>query len=659
MQKKRQVTVEMLEAAILAGDKAEVDNILLDEPALIDGTDREGLWLPFLAAKLGHLEVMKYIVEYSRASFNTVDRDNRDVLHYGVASGNLELVKYLVERVGMSPLRGDVNLVTPFDMAAGMGYQEIEAYFEQVCGGGLQDMYRNPIMTGMHPDPSIVCVGEDFYMVNSSFIYFPCIPISHSKDLIHWEVIGHAITNPKWAKLDDLEGGRGYWAPDISYYEGRFYITATYRLNDDGRVYRKQMVTSADKPEGPYEEPVFLDEDGIDPSIFTDDDGKRYMLLNRGARIFEISKDGKKQLSEARLLYYGHQKRAPEGSHLLKKDGYYYLFQAEGGTGPGHRISVSRSKELFGVYEPCPYNPIMRQRDEHAGIQRCGHGKPVKTPKGEWYMVYLCGRQIEGKYSMLGRETAMDPIYWDAEGWPMVNRLQGPSVLQKKPNLPQWKQDEKGFVQGMNPLTGGAYGAEHILTTDWVTPRPPMRGAIRERDGFLVLGGSREPLSSMYARNIVLRRQEHFRFDFQALLQVPKLAEGQHCGITAYYDENTYVRYSICCKAGSCYAELVEHIGLETKTAHEKQLQVQPGELLRLEMNTDYLSRSFCIRIGEGLAQEQLLDECLLENVYYLCDEGLKMGKRFTGAMLGIYAYAGKDEELEARFGKLRYVAKS
>lgn len=123
-------------------------------------------------------------------------------------------------------------------------------------------------------------------MVNSSFIFYPCIPVSHSKDLIHWKIIGYAITEPEWAALDDLEGGRGYWAPDISYYKGRFYITATYRLNDTGNVYRKQIVVSSDKPEGPYSKPAIIDEDGIDPSIFNDDDG-RYMLLNRGARIFE------------------------------------------------------------------------------------------------------------------------------------------------------------------------------------------------------------------------------------------------------------------------------------------------------------------------------------------------------------------------------------
>ena len=136
---------------------------------------------------------------------------------------------------------------------------------------------------------------------------------------------------------------------DISYYKGRFYITATYRLNDTGNVYRKQIVVSSDKPEGPYSKPAIIDEDGIDPSIFNDDDGRRYMLLNRGARIFELNEDATKQISKAELLFYGDNKRAPEGPHLLKKDGYYYLFEAEGGTGPGHRITVSRSRELKGM----------------------------------------------------------------------------------------------------------------------------------------------------------------------------------------------------------------------------------------------------------------------------------------------------------------------
>lgn len=172
------------------------------------------------------------------------------------------------------------------------------------------------------------------------------------------------------------------------------------------------MVVTAQRPEGPYSEPVLFEEDGIDPSLFHDTDGRHYMLLNRGARIFEVDAQATRRLSETTLLYYGSCKRAPEGPHLLKKDGWYYLFLAEGGTGMGHRETVARSRNLHGPYEPSPYGPVLRQWDERALIQRCGHAKPVSTPDGRWYLVYLCGRALEGQWTLLGRETALDPIQW-------------------------------------------------------------------------------------------------------------------------------------------------------------------------------------------------------------------------------------------------------
>lgn len=461
-----------LEKAIWEHNYDGVKTILEENPPLIDAVDDEGRLMTFIAALAGDFAILKYVVEYSRASMNIYDAAHRNVLHYGTLSGNLDIVTYLVERVGMNPLAGDLNLITPFDLAREKGYKEIEAYFTKICGGGLEQMYRNPVRTGMFPDPSIVRVGDDYYMVNSSFIFFPSIPVSHSKDLVHWKIIGHAVTNPKWAALDNLEGGRGFWAPDISYHDGKFFVTATYRLNDTGTVYRKQFIMSSDKPEGPYSEPAIIDEDGIDPSIFVDDDGRKYMLLNRGARIFELNRECTKQISQAELLFYGDNKRAPEGPHLLKKDGYYYLFEAEGGTGPGHRITVSRSRTLKGVYEPCPYNPIMRQWDEGAAIQRCGHGKPVMTQNGQWYMVYLCGRMVDGKYSILGRETALDPITWTADGWPIVNGLKGPSNLNLLPDLP--RQEEEDFRENFK---------DGALSLNWMTPRPPEEGGIRVFEG--------------------------------------------------------------------------------------------------------------------------------------------------------------------------------
>lgn len=640
-----------IEKAILEENVSEVERLLVENPPVVDTVSEEGLPMSFVAAGTGNFAIVKYIVEYSRASMNVTDKKHRNILHYGTMSGNLELVRYLVERVGMSPVSGDCDLITPYDIAHQSGFKEIEAFYEKITGFAYAETYRNPIRTGFYPDPSIVRVGDDYYMVNSSFIFFPCIPVSHSRDLIHWRIIGYAITNPEWARLDELEGGRGYWAPDISYYKGRFYICATYRLNDTGTVYRKQMVVSSDKPEGPYSEPVFLDEDGIDPSIFTDDDGKRYMLLNRGARIFEISENADRQIGPASLLFYGDQKRAPEGPHLLKKDGYYYLFEAEGGTGEGHRITVSRSRELFGVYEPCPYNPIMRQKDKTAPIQRCGHGKPVQTPDG-WYMVYLCGRMLDGAYSILGRETALDPITWTADGWPVVNGLKGPGVLQRKPLLQNGKEEgETCKFDTAEDLAENLFGTGDRLALEWVTPRPPEKDGIRIQGGVLSLRGSRLPLSDVGARNILLRRQEHFCFTAGVRMQSLPVHDGQEAGLICYYDENTWVSCGLIREHETLYFQVMEHIGDDDVMHGKRALPCEPPTV-EFTVKTRGLERTFYAGVNGGEPEEI----AALKNVYYLCDEGLKRGKRFTGAMLGVFAYAGL-QDFTADFSEFTYTA--
>lgn len=637
--------MHLIEKAIIEHDYDRVKKLLEETPNRIDEVDEQGRCMALVAALAGDYRILRYVVEYSRASMNIYDEKHRNILHYGVLSGNVDIVKYLVERVGMKPMVGDIDLITPYDLAHQSEHREIEQYFEEYCGASYEDLYRNPIRTGMFPDPSIVRVGEDYYMVNSSFIFFPCIPISHSKDLVHWEIIGHAITNPQWANLDELEGGRGYWAPDISYHDGKFFITATYRLNDTGTVYRKQIVVSSEKPEGPYSKPAVIHEDGIDPSIFVDDDGRKYMLLNRGARIFELNKDCTEQISEAELLFYGDQKRAPEGPHLLKKDGWYYLFEAEGGTGPGHRITVSRSKTLKGIYEPCPFNPIMRQTDPDAAIQRCGHGKPVQTPDGRWYMVYLCGRMVDGRYSILGRETALDPITWTADGWPMVHQLQGPSTLNIKP-FPSMEWKTEAVVEKFDESIG----------KEWMYPRPPEEGAIRIEDGKLRIRGSAWDMNSTNCRSVILRRQKDFEFTAESVLEWKEMRDGQDAGMTCYYDENTYLKYGVFVRQGQYYLKVVEHIDEDDIESLSILLNLQDAKAedssyrISLKIKTAYLQRQFFYTLNDG--EERELGT--LDNVYYLCDEGLKKGKRFTGAMVGMYAHAGQ-ESLETAYDYFKY----
>ncbi|MCM1190513.1 MAG: family 43 glycosylhydrolase [bacterium] len=604
---------------IRARDLDALKEFLVEYPRGMDVQTASGVWALHEVMAQGDLKMAKYVTEYAIVNLNLLDREGNTVLHYGVDSGNLELVRYLTERVDSPIDQANLHGETPFDRAVRLGRREIQAYFEKQLGAAEEELYHNPVCRGMHPDPSIVRVGEDYYMVNSSFVFFPAIPVSHSRDLIHWKTIGHAITNPDWARLKGLEGGRGYWAPDISYYEGRFYITATWRLNEGGMPQRLQMVTSSDKPEGPYCEPVFLDEDGIDPSIFTDVDGRRYMLLNRGARIFEISKDGTEILSEPMLLWYGQNKKASEGPHLLYKDGYYYLFMAEGGTGMGHRVTVARSKELKGVYESCPYNPILRQWDDKRLIQCSGHGMPVETPDGSWYMVYLCNRSGISGHSFLGRETCLDPIVWTADGWPLVNSLKGPSELQKKP-----------------ALTGGASPDTHIgLWADWSTVRGVSEGCFEQQEGAVLIHGNGRDLNTTDYAAILARPQEEFCFEASARLSVDVPGDAADtdwdAGMTCYYDENSYLKLALARRDGQTGILCAEYI--DDRYATDSFLPLAPDiRSAELKIVTNHLCRTLFFRQEDSWKQA-----AVFENTVYLCSEGLKKGKRFTGAMTGIY----------------------
>lgn len=620
------------------GDLNELKAFLVEYPRGMDVEAPDGAWAMHEVMRRGNFEMAKYVVEYAIVNLNLVDARGNTALHYGVESGNLELVKYLVERVNLSITQANLDGETALDRAIVLHQDAIRAYFEEALGCTMEELYRNPICRGLHPDPSIVRVGEDYYMVNSSFMFFPCIPISHSRDLIHWEVIGHAITRPDWARLKGLEGGRGYWAPDISFYEGKFYITATYRLNEGGMPQRLQMVTSAERPEGPYCEPVFLDEDGIDPSIFTDLDGRRYMLLNRGARIFEISADGKEILSKPRLLWYGDNKKASEGPHLLYKDGYYYLFMAEGGTGKGHRISVARSKSLMGVYESCPYNPILRQWDEKKLLQCSGHGMPVDTPEGDWYMVYLCTRDGISGYGILGRETGLDPITWTADGWPIVNSLRGPSDLQKKPVIGRGKQEEINLKEGKGALS--EFHPEKDQWGQWFTVRGMEPGWYEAAQEGILLHGVGRDLNTLDYSTLLLRSQREFCFEVSCVVKPKESLCGKDSsqgnwdmGLACYYDENSYLKFGIGEKDGKTGILAAEYV--DDRYVSEEFLPLEDmahGET-QLRIITKHLERSCLYR----RAGEEWKQAAVFKDTRYLSSQGLKKGKRFTGACAGIY----------------------
>lgn len=491
--------------------------------------------------------------------------------------------------------------------------------------------YENPIRRGFFPDPSIVRVGDDYYMVNSTFQYFPAIAISHSKDLVHWEIIGHAITDPDYLDLSDIRDSHGIWAPDITYHNGKFIIMATLRLNGDGKrgnnVLRRQLVVTSDKPEGPYSRPMWLEVDNIDPSHFVDDDGKHYMLISPGINLVPISDDCSRVLGTPKVVWPGTGERCPEGPHIFKRGDYYYAVLAEGGTGYGHGINVARSKNLMGPYEPSPYNPVMRQTNPDALLSRTGHGCFVDTPKGDWWVVYLCGRRNEGNYTTVGRETALDPVTWLSDDWFVINDRRGPSMVNDAPDLP-WVEYEKWTRDDFD---------SDILNLNWEFVRRPDKGnySLTERPGYMRIWTGDGQLNEIRAKNTLLRREEELSYTATTKLEFYPSKDGEQAGITCYYSTATYARCSLCHEGGRKLMLVINRNHGEEVMAEISDIRECP---IYLRVVVEKLKRSFFYSYdGDNWEEIGVLDNCI-----YLCDEGVPDDpKRHTGTLVGIYANNG------------------
>ena len=572
------------------------------------------------AALAGHAGLLRRLFENDHLYGTDPDEKGRTLLHYAAMSGDAETTRFAMDVLGFDPLEGDLLGRTPLDEARSAPKPEAYALLKEKTGFSPDQGYRNPVLRGFHPDPSVLRTGDDYYLVNSSFAFFPGLPIFHSRDLVHWQLIGHAVENLETSGLAGLPGGYGYWAPDISWYRDRFWVVATLRRDKD--PVRLQMITSAADPRGPWDPPRFLPLDGIDPSLFTDEDGRRYILLNPGAILAEINAQGE-VISEPKMIFFGDARIKPEGPHLMKKDSWYYLFLAEGGTGFDHRETVMRSRNLHGPYEACPFNPILSKRNPHSPVKRSGHGKPVSTPDGRWYMIYLCGRSVEGQ-TVMGRETALDPMDWTADGWPMVNRLRGPSCLQALPS-PE----------------GATFHSVDAENPEWIAPRSDPSDFAMFSDNCITLQAGPDP-AGIAPCSLLLRRQREACFLQSVRVDLSHAGPGTLGGITGYYDERSFFVFGLRKTETGCRAELLEQIGENRRSISLGEL---PGWSAELSAEGKGLERQLRLK-AEGAAPI-----CSDLQTGYLSDEGLTGGKRFTGATLGLAALGkGSVTYLEPRF---------
>lgn len=428
--------------------------------------------------------------------------------------------------------------------------------------------YHNPVLRGFNPDPSVCRVGEDYYLVTSSFEYFPGLPVYHSKDLIHWQQIGHCLTRESQLPLHDAPPSGGLFAPSLRYRDGLFYVICT-NVSAGGNFF-----CTATDPAGPWSEPIWVDIDSIDPDIFWDEDGKTYFVTqgNEGIRVTEIDLNTGKTLAPERLVWGGIGGRYPEAPHIYKKDGYYYLLLGEGGTEYAHSATIGRSRHIYGPYESCPLNPILTHCNRIAQanpIQGVGHADFIQAADGSWWTVFLGFRTIAPyqNFHILGRETFLAPVDWPEGGWPQVNGNGTVSLEMNVPTLPQYPVEKKPVRNSFDTET---------LGFEWNYLRNPIpeNYSLTEKKGSLRISASPYTLNETKPVSFVGRRQTEFYFNAATHLTLLSDRENEEAGLTVIQNNQHHYEVLIRRKEEGYVAQLRVKIGsllCSRRTAHHGQ----------------------------------------------------------------------------------------
>lgn len=503
----------------------------------------------------------------------------------------------------------------------------------------------NPILPGFYPDPSMCAVGEDYYIVNSSFAYFPGLPIMHSKDLAHWEQIGNVLDRESQLPLKDAEISRGLFAPTIRYYDGVFYVICT-NVSFGGNF----IVTATD-PKGPWSEPHYIEgADGIDPSLFFDEDGKCYYIgthpnpegpkYNGDWYIYIQELDIKefKLVGEHKNVWNGALKNVewPEGPHLYKIGEYYYIIHAEGGTGPSHAVSVARSKEVFGPYEGNFNNPILTHR--HLGvkypIRYVGHADLIQTALGDWYMVMLGVRQIDG-YTTMGRETFLARVIFE-DGWPVVNPGVGRLTDKMEIKLPQMEYKEKYTAR---PEVDKLYDFTNMeeLGPEFLFLRNP-KSDMYKLDNALCLKCSKEKITGFGNASYVGIRQTGHLFETAATISTDGLLEGHSAGLVLFQSQS----YNLRIEYGGCHADAIM-----TKDGVEEKIGsvMIPADLVTLVISVVGLKAVLGVMVGKDLF--------ILAKDVDISMLSTEVAGGFVGCTIGVFAHSSEDAVGEV-YSKIR-----
>jgi xylan 1,4-beta-xylosidase len=510
----------------------------------------------------------------------------------------------------------------------------------------------NPILRGFNPDPSIVRVGEDYYIATSTFEWFPGVQIHHSRDLVHWRLLTRPLTRASQLNMLGDPDSCGIWAPCLTYDGGMFYLVYTdvkrYGRTTVGgasgaslRDFHNYVVTCP-QIDGEWSDPVYLNSSGFDPSLFHDDDGRKYLLnmlwdhrpgRNRFAGIVlqEYSVAEQRLIGSRQLIFEGTAIGFTEAPHLYKRNGLYYLLTAEGGTGWGHAVTMARSASLTGPYELHPDTYILTARDRpDLALQRAGHADLVDTPHGDTFIVYLCGRPVPRRgRCTLGRETAIQPMAWGSDGW--LRTLDGtgaPTVEAAAPDLPS-------HPFPVTPVREDFDGPDLPIDFQWLrSPWPDQLFSLSARPGHLRLYG-RETMGSLFRQSLVARRQQAHCYSASTVVDFDPEHFQQMAGLICYYNGTKYhylhvSHDQVTGRHVRVMSALPDHVQADAFTA----LVAIPSGLpvhLRVEVDFERLYFGYRVEGHDWTWLPQAFDASILS------DEATAPGQpNFTGAFVGM-----------------------
>ncbi|MBM7489209.1 xylan 1,4-beta-xylosidase [Micromonospora luteifusca] len=505
---------------------------------------------------------------------------------------------------------------------------------------------RNPVLAGFHPDPSILRVGDDYYLATSTFEWYPGVRVHHSRDLVNWRTLGGIITDRRLLDLRGCGDSNGVWAPDLTYHDGQFHLVYSDVASFASGYWDPQnFLVTAEDIAGPWSDPVKLHGRGFDAALFHDDDGTSWLLSMSadwrpgrdrfgGIEIQQYDRAARRLVGRPRLLFTGTPVGVTEGPHLYRHDGWYWLITAEGGTSWEHQVTVARSRELFGPYEVDPDGPLLSSVGRpDLRLQKAGHGSLVRTQGGEWYLAHLVGRPYSPLGScVLGRETAIQRVEWPSDGWPLIaGGVPADEVV--APDLPAhpWPAE---------PATDDFDAAE--LGLCWSTLRRPATPDwidLRSRPSHLRVHGGQSPVGRQ-APSLVARRVEATHCSLETVVEFNPADHRQLAGITAYYNTlNWHHLYLTRADDGRAVLELLSSDN--GRRTPYPDLSVDVSGVTRVGLRTVFDGPVVRFEYDLGAGWQRLpvdLDATILSDEHAaLIIDGEPAAWGFTGAFVGLW----------------------